>query len=178
MQNINSHIKRDIFSVLFILTFIFPLLFCTSRKSNESVKKTESAAPIKQPQYVVITIQTEAEFKALIDTSGDRLLIFDLYADWCKPCKILSPVLEELAKENRHKASFFKVNIDKHKRIGSMFRVAGIPFVVFVKNKQGVHSLTGVMPKERYQQAINKFSADTGDSPDTVIQAEKQKDVS
>jgi thioredoxin len=106
----------------------------------------------------ITTIESEEQFVAIIDTSKNRLLVFDLYADWCVPCRIVTPTLEKLALENRKKASFFKINIDRHRNIAALFRVSGIPFIVFVKNKTGVYALTGVQSKEAYQNAINQFA--------------------
>lgn len=150
MINTISNIQKTV--LLAILVFLFSLTSCSNNKPDE---KTDH---LKQLPNVVITIESEDQFKAIVDSSGDRLLVFDLYADWCRPCKILSPILEEIAKENSDKASFYKINIEKHRRIAGMFRVSGIPFVLFVKNKNGVHSLIGVQPKATYQKAIDQFA--------------------
>lgn len=164
------NMQRKLLLMLFVLSFIFPLMVCSNKANNKTEEKKPTA---KQTARSVITIESEEQFKAIVDTSGDRLLVFDLYADWCMPCKILSPLLEEIAKENKGKASFYKINVDKHKRIAAMFGVSGIPFVVFVKNKTGVHALTGVLPRARYQRVINEFthnkSVDTVDVPDGKI---------
>ncbi len=156
---------------LFIFAVFFPNPSCSS---NPKPAEKKQPPPVKKKADAVIAIESEEHFQKVIDSSGDRLLIFDLYADWCMPCKILSPTLEELAQENRDKATFYKVNIDKHRRIAAMFGVSGIPFVVFVKNQKGVHALTGVMPKGAYQRAINQFAdIDTSealsDTPDGDI---------
>ncbi len=157
-------------SLLFVLTILFPYPSCSSNSNKEPAKST----PEKKAPSAVTIIESEEHFKTVIDSSGDRLLVFDLYADWCMPCKILSPTLEELAGENRDKASFYKVDVDNHKNIAAMFGVSGIPFVVFVKNQKGVHSLTGVMPKATYQRVINQFSGidstkELSDTPDGKI---------
>jgi thioredoxin len=122
-------------------------------------------APAKKPASLVKTVSGVEEFKKLIDTSGNRLLMFDLYADWCMPCRMLSPTLEEIAKEYPSKVSVYKINTDKNPDIAQGLGVTGIPFVVFVKNKTGVHAMTGVQPKAEYIRAINMFSAS---SPDTT----------
>jgi thioredoxin 1 len=110
------------------------------------------------------------EFKKVVDSSGDRLLLFDLYADWCLPCRVLSPMLEEIAKEHKDKVTVYKVDIAKHQDIAVGLGVTGIPYVVFVKNKTGAHAMTGVQPKQAYVRAINilvdadiKKPADTPD---------------
>ncbi len=109
------------------------------------------------------------QLKTLLDTSGSRLLVFDLYADWCMPCRILSPMIEKIALEQKDKASFFKVNIDKQPEIGGAFGVQGIPFVVFVRGSTGLDALTGLHPPETYVRLINRLSAeeDPGVNVDT-----------
>jgi thioredoxin 1 len=81
--------------------------------------------------------------------------MLDLYADWCMPCKILSPRLEQIAAEHRDKVDVYKVDVDRHGDIARAFGVRGIPYVVLVRNKQAVKAFTGVQPKEAYVRAIN-----------------------
>jgi thioredoxin len=99
--------------------------------------------------------------------------MFDLYADWCAPCKILSPMLEEIAKENKDKVTVYKINIDKNPGIAAALNVTGIPFVILVKNKQVVNAFTGVQSKDTYVRAINihsqKDSEKTSFTPDGKI---------
>ncbi len=149
-------VKRRLPNLLLLISILL-FLFCATSKENEKAASAPPPVPQKAAP-VVKTIGSEEEFKTLVESSGDRLLVFDLYADWCRPCKVLSPVLEEIAKENQSRASFFKINIDNHKRIAAQFGVSGIPYVVFLKNQKAVHALTGVMPKEKYIQAIDKFT--------------------
>jgi len=132
------------------------VISCTGKKTETPPAQTTPAqtTPAKTASAVT-AITSEDQFKSIVDTSGNRLLIFDLYADWCVPCKILSPLLEELATENSARASFYKVDIERHRGIASAYNVMGIPYVIFIKNKKTVHSITGVSPKEKYLEAIN-----------------------
>lgn len=166
--------KIKVVVLLFIFTVIFPLPSCSSNTNKENEKKNTEKQAAPQSTSVIVPIRSEEHFQSIVDSSGDRLLVFDLYADWCMPCRILSPVLEELARENKHKASFYKVDVEKHRRITAIFRIPGIPFVVFVKNQKVVHALTGANPKAAYQRAINEFAgSDTAkelsDIPDGEI---------
>lgn len=104
------------------------------------------------------SIGSVEELRSVVENSGDRLLVFDLYADWCMPCKILSPRLEKIAKEHGEKATIYKINVDKNPGIAGAFGVRGIPYVVFVREKAAVHAMTGVQPPEAYIQAIDRFS--------------------
>jgi len=122
---------------------------CTKSDKNGQQEIGESS---------VQTIQGMNALQDILEASGDRLLMFDLYADWCMPCRILSPILEEIAKENSERVAVYKINIDQNPDIAREFGVTGIPYVVFIKNKTVVHALTGVQPKETYVRAIHRLS--------------------
>ena len=106
----------------------------------------------------VLLVENEKHFAEIIESSGERLLMFDLYADWCAPCKELAPILEQIARENSHRVTAYKINVDVNKAIASSFRMTGIPFVVFVKNKTVLHSFVGLYPKKTYVKAVETFS--------------------
>ncbi len=122
---------------------------------------------IAAKQTSIQTINSVDEFKSIIENAGDRLLVFDLYADWCMPCKVLSPQLEKVAREKSAKATIYKINVDKHPGIAGAFGVRGIPFVVFVKQQTAVHAITGVQPKEAYARAIDEFSTMEVNKPES-----------
>ncbi|MFP4164711.1 MAG: thioredoxin domain-containing protein [Chitinispirillaceae bacterium] len=103
-------------------------------------------------------IGSSEQFNSVIEKSGDKLLMFDLYADWCMPCRILSPMLEKIAADMNNSVTVYKINIDKHPELASMFQVSGIPFVVLVKEKKVVQALTGVQPEATYRRAIINHS--------------------
>lgn len=108
----------------------------------------------------VVEVNGVAQIQALLDTSGQRLLVFDMYADWCMPCRFLSPILEKIAAEHGDRAGFYKVNIDRNPEITSAFGVSGIPFVVFVRDRVGLEALTGVHPPETYVRIIDRLQVD------------------
>ena len=109
---------------------------------------------------VIGSIDSMEQLNKIIEKSGERLLIFDFYADWCPPCKELEPILEKIAKEKSEMATVYKINIDRNRALANSFRVGGIPHVVFLKNKKTVLALTGLYPKNMYLKAVERFSAD------------------
>ncbi|UCH97453.1 MAG: hypothetical protein JSV88_11530, partial [Candidatus Aminicenantes bacterium] len=129
--------------------------FFTFSCKGENTSPSQPAAVT--PETVVTVIGSEEIFKKVIE-EPNKLMVFDLYADWCGPCKVLSPMLEEIARENKDKASFYKINVDHHPRLAAAFKVSGIPYVVFLKNKTVVYALTGLYPKDAYVKAINRLS--------------------
>jgi thioredoxin 1 len=90
-----------------------------------------------------------------MDKSEGKLMVFDLYANWCGPCRILAPVYNALATTHKDRVLFYRVNIDKSPELASTFGVQNIPYVVFVKNTKAFYSLVGVNPREMYEKVIN-----------------------
>lgn len=128
------------------LIFVAAAIFMSSCQSPQTQKLSS-----KQ----VKAINSFDQLKTIIDSTKDNLLVFDLYADWCAPCKILAPIYDSLATEYKSKATFYRVDIDNNQKIASAFGVQGIPFVVFVKNQEVIYSLTGVNPRAQYEKIIN-----------------------
>ena len=89
--------------------------------------------------------------------SADKLVLVDLYATWCAPCKALAPVLEELADKYADKIKVVKVNVDEEESIAAKFGIASIPTVIFFKNGQTAASLVGLRSASEIEKMIEKF---------------------
>lgn len=133
---------------------IFVLLAVVVSCENNAGRQTQ--APATRP--AVSTIQNKEQLDQIIATAGDRLLVFEFYADWCPPCRELAPILEEIAKENREALDLYKIDTDKSSGLARDFRVTGIPHVVFFKNKESVMSLSGLYPKQMYLKVIGRLT--------------------
>ena len=91
----------------------------------------------------------------VIDFKG--VVVADFYADWCAPCKILSPLLEEMSKEKKNKAiKFIKVNVDQNQELAGMFGIMSIPTVILFKDGKRVTQRIGVSQKADYEELIKK----------------------
>jgi thioredoxin 1 len=135
-----------------ILTMIFAL------SCGESGPSQSRPADGKQKAASLSTVENQAEFNRIIASAGERLLLFDVYADWCPPCKELEPILESIAQSNHRNVDIYKINLDENPYLFDLFQVRGIPLVVFVRNQTVVYSLMGLRPKEAYLEAIQSFS--------------------
>ena len=93
---------------------------------------------------------TDAKFDDFISKGN---VIIDFWAEWCGPCKILSPVVEELAKENKQ-IKFGKVDVDSQGDLAQRFEVLSIPTLIFFKNGEMVNRIAGAMPKDALKKEI------------------------
>jgi putative thioredoxin len=98
---------------------------------------------------------TEANFQAeIVDRSMQTLVIVDLWASWCEPCKQLSPVLERLAAAGGGAWTLAKVDVDAHPRIAELFEVKSLPTVVAIAGGQPVQAFSGAQPEAQITQWI------------------------
>lgn len=96
------------------------------------------------------------EFQSKI--TGALPVVVDFFAEWCGPCKMLSPVLESLAPSYEGKFEVIKVNIDEHSDIAQQYNVTSIPTIVFIKEGQEADRMVGFQSKENLQQRFDKFA--------------------
>ena len=96
---------------------------------------------------------TTAEFASL--TQAAPLAMVDFWASWCGPCKMLSPVVEEIADQFEGKALVGKVNVDEEPDLARQFGVMSIPTVVFLKNGVEFDRKVGVMPGQVFVDILN-----------------------
>ncbi|MEE6257817.1 tetratricopeptide repeat protein [Plantactinospora sonchi] len=104
---------------------------------------------------VAVIDVTEATFQSeVLERSLTTPVVIDFWAEWCQPCKQLSPVLERLAVEGGGAWVLAKVDVDANPRLAQMFRIQGIPMVVAIIGGQPVDAFTGVQPEAQLRQWI------------------------
>ena len=117
-----------------------------------------AAPPAAGGAPAAIVDVTEATFQAeVIDRSMDIPVIVDLWAEWCGPCKQLSPVLEKLARESRGAWVLAKIDVDANPRISQAFQVQSIPTVIVVAGGQPVTQFSGAQPEPELRQWIGQL---------------------
>ncbi len=87
---------------------------------------------------------------------GDIPCMIDFYADWCQPCKIVAPVLEELAVEYNGKINIFKVNTEQEQELSALFGIKSIPSLLFVPKDGQPQMAMGALPKDSFEKAIKE----------------------
>jgi len=95
---------------------------------------------------------------------GDKPCIIDFYADWCGPCKMLAPILEELALEYEGRVHIYKVNVDKEQELSNAFNIQSIPSILFVPVKNQPRMVVGYISKDVFKQNIENFLLSDNDN--------------
>lgn len=84
------------------------------------------------------------------------IVLVDFWAEWCSPCKILSPILEEVAQKNKSKIIFYKINIDVNPLTAPKYNIKSIPTLILFKNGEVVDRNIGLITKKQLEVFIDK----------------------
>ncbi|NTW33026.1 MAG: thioredoxin [Bacteroidetes bacterium] len=96
---------------------------------------------------------TDSNFDELVIKSNKPVMV-DFWAEWCGPCRIISPIVIELATEYEGKAIIGKVDVDNNPEITSKYGIRNIPTVLFFKNGEIVDKIVGAVPKQKFSEKI------------------------
>ena len=123
------------------------------KKLREMLRKMES---LKQPEVKIdkpIEI-TDSNFYEIVNR--ERLVVVDCWAAWCAPCRMIGPIIDELAKEYAGKILFGKLNVDLNRRIPMEYQIMSIPTILIFKDGKLVDRLIGARPRRALEAAIIK----------------------
>ncbi len=85
---------------------------------------------------------------------ADKPVIIDFYADWCGPCRMMSPIIDEIAEEKAETLKVGKVNVDENQELAMKYGVMSIPTIVIIKNEKVEKTFVGVRSKSEILEAI------------------------
>jgi len=104
---------------------------------------------------------TDANFDEVV-LNSDIPVLLDFYADWCGPCKSLSPIIDELAEEFEGKALVAKVNTEKNPLLSQHFKIKSIPTLMVIDQGDLVERFQGLVPKPNLEEILNEYINGTG----------------
>jgi thioredoxin 1 len=138
------------------ITILIAFLFTLSLGSFGQQKKEKEGTVIHltndQFKKMVFNYEVSKEWKYL----GNKPCIIDFYADWCGPCRMLSPRLEEIAKEYSGKLIVYKVDTEKERQLSANLGVQNLPTLLFIPEKGNPQASLGAIPKESLVKAIHE----------------------
>ncbi len=148
-------------SFLVFALFIMSLISC----NGVGAGKTENATD-EIKAGVVNQMNTEM-FKKLVYNyqknpnawvfEGNQPVIIDFYADWCRPCKMVAPIMEELATQYKGKVTFYRINIDQEKELAQTFNIQSIPALLYIPSNGQPQMSVGLSSKDGYIQQIQSL---------------------
>lgn len=101
----------------------------------------------------VFNYETNTDWKFI----GDKPCVIDFYADWCSPCKMVAPILEELGTEYEGKLTIYKVDTEDQQELASIFGIRSIPSILFIPMEGQPQMSAGAMPKESFVKAFDEI---------------------
>ena len=147
------------YSFLAVVLFMVASVSCSNVGAD---KKESTSSGVKEG--VVNQISTEM-FRTLVYDNqktptewiyaGTQPCIIDFYADWCRPCKMVAPIMDELANEYKGKVLFYRMNVDEERELSQMFNIQSIPALLYIPVNGKPQMSVGMSSKEEYVQKIN-----------------------
>ena len=163
--------KRKIKGILLVaLAFSFTMVACGNQGKNNNTSKTETNSNKIENNMTTTTKKTinltRAEFLTKVANFeetpdkwvylGDKPAIIDFYADWCGPCEMIAPILEELAAEYEGQIYIYKVDTEAEQQLAGEFGIRSIPSILFVPMGEDPQMAQGALPKDAFKQAIEE----------------------
>jgi thioredoxin 1 len=117
----------------------------------------EPAGATREKMAETILAVSDASFQVdVIDASKNQPVLVDFWADWCRPCHMLTPTVEEIARENVGKVKVVKLNVDENMNAAGKYNIRGIPTLLVFKGGQVADQIVGAVPKEQIVKVLER----------------------
>ncbi len=123
-------------------------------KELEKLKEEKIKKMLDQAKAGVVKLDSSS-FDNFLNT--DLPVLVDFWADWCMPCRMMAPVMEELAQAYTERALFGKVNVDENPQIASRYGIMSIPHFLIFKNGTRVEKIVGAVGRDPLENALKKY---------------------
>ena len=134
--------------------FTIPMMLLAVTCSNAQSKIDGDVVLLNKAEFLAKVFNYEKQTEEWI-YEGEKPCIIDFYADWCGPCKMIAPIMKELAAEYRDDIIFYKIDVDVEKELAAVFGVSSIPLVLYVPMEGSPQAALGARPKESMVEIIN-----------------------
>lgn len=151
-------------SIGLIMAFVVLVTACNNSSKKEETTQTPENKFDNQGK--VITLNRASFIDLIMDFEknpnnwvfkGQKPAVIDFYADWCRPCKMVAPIMDELAVEYQGKINIYKINVDNEKELAGLFNVQSIPAILFSPISGSPQMQAGAMSKEQYKQIFEEL---------------------
>lgn len=154
---------KKIILTTFLFLFIASVFSFATDKDLQQNTKTENNNKTEEKKMEPIHLTKEEFLKKVVDYEknptewkylGDKPAIIDFYADWCGPCKMIAPILEELANEYAGQIYVYKIDTEQEQELAAAFGIRSIPTLLFVPMGEAPQMAQGALPKATFKEAI------------------------
>lgn len=152
--------KNKMILIIITLIFLLSLIIVTIIYKNISTNKINdnvTTSDLNEENSNDVISLTSSNYKDEVE-STDKIVLIDFFATWCSPCKIMSPIVDDIASSNKGKVKVCKVDIDKQSSLSKRFNVSSIPAIFIMKNNKVITSFIGVQTKDVIQKAIDNIN--------------------
>jgi thioredoxin len=168
----NLKMRKGILSIIVLLSI--GITSCSNSESKNLPEGEQLAVLTSKKEIKSKTVKSETTMEHLTKQTfqekvfnyeknkewqyeGDLPCIIDFYADWCGPCKMVAPILEELSKEYEGKIKIYKIDTEKEQELAAVFGIRSIPSILFVPKDGQPQMAMGALPKQSLEKAINEI---------------------
>jgi len=147
--------KKKIVLIMLIILFIVGMILLNNvlqKETNKEIPKENVIQATEKQEEKKVTKVTSKNFKEEV-LESEKTVLIDFYADWCGPCRVLSPRVEEFAKENED-IKVVKIDIDEEQDLAIEYDVMSIPTLVVIENGKEVDRAVGLLPKTKIEELV------------------------